>query len=159
MVAVATGRGLNSACESPFEVLPCEDAYAFIFGEQEINHLTRDELFDLLQRCLASLNPGGRLLLNAANCANPLISTEYPGNNWDHYLQAAEGNMTQAFSRAGFREVTPFALDFYVWWGNPLNYVAKALTATLHFVFKMMFRVYGKNATILTKRLGITAVR
>jgi len=158
-VAAARERELTSEHASPFEWLPRPDGFDFIFGEQEVNHLTRAELLELLDRCRASLRPGGKLLLVAANCANPLVATEHPGNNWDHYLFTAEGNLTQAFERAGFREVTPFALDFYVLWTNPLNYVAKAVTGALHLTFKVLFRMYGKNTRIFTKRLAILGTR
>ena len=155
----ANERGLNSICASSFDWLPKEGRFAFIFGEQEINHLTRDELMVLLEKCKASLRTGGRLMLNAANAANPLIATEHPGNNWDHYLVTAEGNLRQAFTRAGFAEIQPLPLDFYVLWKNPLNYVAKAVTSTLHLTIKVLFRMYGKDAKIFTKRLAITGTR
>lgn len=158
-VSDAKARGLNSECASSFDYLPIENSYELIFGEQEINHLTRSEFLELLDKCHKSLTQGGRLLLIAANCTNPLISTEHPGNNWDHYLHTAEGNLTQAFNHIGFKSITPMSLDFYVLWTNPANYVAKLLTSSFHLFLKIIFRMYGKNAKIFTKRLAISGIR
>lgn len=158
-VAIAKDRGYNSECASSFDYLPRTSTYDFIFGEQEVNHLTREEFLELLGKCYESLRPQGKLLLVAANCANPLIATEHPGNNWDHYMFTAEGNLTQAFEHIGFTSVTPMALDFYVLWRNPANYVAKLFTMTFHLILKIIFRMYGKNANIFTKRLAIYGAR
>ena len=114
---------------------------------------------ELIVLCRNALRPGGRLVLNAANATNPLIATEHPGNNWDHRLVTAEGNLRQAFERLGFREVVPFPLDFYVLWRNPANYVARMVTGSIHLALRLLFLMYGKDAKIFTKRLGITGVR
>ena len=158
-ITIARDRGLRSECLSPFDWLPQAASFEFIFGEQEINHLTRREFLALLEKCRVSLRPGGKVLLNAANCANPLVASEYPGNNWDHYLTTAEGNLKQAFSQMGFQEVTVVPLDFYVLWANPLNYVAKIVTGSIHLALKLVFRIYGKNASIFTKRLAVCGTR
>jgi SAM-dependent methyltransferase len=158
-VDLARQRGLESECASSFDWLPDNSGFAMIFGEQEVNHLTRDEFLRLLRLCRESLREGGRLVLNAANCSNPFIASEYPGNNLDHFLATAEGNLVQAFRHTGFVDIRPLPMHFYVLWKNPANYVAWGITSSLHLLLRVVFRLYGKTASIFTKRLIITGVR
>jgi len=92
--------------------------------------------------------------LVAANCTNLLMAAEYPGNNWDHYLYTAERGLKQAFAFAGTTKATSIPLDCYMLWKNPTNYVAKLITGTFHLLLKVIFRMYGNNASIFTKRLA-----
>ena len=155
---LANGRGLQLETDSCFDFLPRDSEYNFMFGEQEVNHLTRDEFLEFLEllgRCRVSLRPNRGLLLVAANRTNPLIAAEDPGNNRDHYSYTAEDNLKQAFAFAGSTKATPILLDYYVLWKNPTNYVTKLITDTFHLLLRVIFRIYGKNASIFTKRLAI----
>ncbi len=157
-VAAAREKGFQSTCADCFDFLAAvEEGYDLIFAEQELNHLTRDEVVVFLERCLHALNEGGALVVNAANCANPLIATEYTGNNIDHYTAFTENSARQYFRIAGFENVEVFPHDFYVLKHNPLNHVAKALTGCIHFTLKILFRMYGKSNSIFTKRFGVMA--
>lgn len=157
-VKYAAGKGFDSECGDCFDYLEeIENRYDLIFAEQEVNHLTRDELIVFLKISYKALKKDGILIITAANCANPIISTEYLGNNIDHYTSFTENNMKQYFSMTPFEELAVFPHDFYVLWTNPLNYIAKFLTGCLHISFKMIFRMYGKSNDIFTKRLGVIA--
>ena len=157
-VEYAAGKGFDSECADCFDYLEkIENRYDLIFAGQEVNHLTRDELIVFLKLSYKALKKDGVLIITAANCANPIISTEYLGNNIDHYTSFTENNMKQYFSMTPFEELEVFPHDFYVLWTNPLNYIAKFLTGCLHFFLKMIFRMYGKSNDIFTKRLGVIA--
>ncbi len=159
-VDYARKRGFRSECACAFEFLETRpEAFDFIFAEQEVNHLTRSEFKRFLELCYAALRPGGRVILAAANCANPLIATEYPGNNMDHYISLAENGIRQYFSLQPFREVHVFPHDFYVLKNNPLNYAAKFATGLFHLFLKIAFKMYGKSNRIFTKRLGVLAIK
>lgn len=159
-VQYAVRKGFESRCENCFEFLDDKVGwYDFIFVEQEVNHLTKEEFVLFLNLCKSALKPEGRVLLSAANCANPLISTEYPGNNVDHFLAIAENGIRQYFDLCGFCDVQVFGHDFYVLWKNPLNYIAKITTSSIHFLLRILFKVYGKNNKIFTKRLGVLAYK
>ena len=159
-VEYAQKKGFSCVCADCFDFLAeLENRYDLIFVEQEVNHLTRDELLVFLKMCFKALKTGGMLILSAANCANPLISSEYFGNNIDHYTSFTENSIRQYFSLTDFKEVKVFPHDFYVIWNNPLNYIAKLVTACLHFSFRMVFKMYGKSNKIFTKRLGALAIK
>ena len=49
--------------------------------------------------------------------------------------------------------IEPFALKLYVFWKNPLNYVGLAVTKSLEFVSRIMFKLYGKNVKLLSKKI------
>jgi 2-polyprenyl-3-methyl-5-hydroxy-6-metoxy-1,4-benzoquinol methylase len=156
----ARKKGFLSECIDCFDYLEKnEDFYDLIFAEQEVNHLTRDEFLYFLSLCFNALKPNGQLIITAANCANPLIAPEYLGNNIDHYTSFTENNLMQFFSMTKFKEVEVFPHDFYVLWTNPLNYVAKIVTGGIHFLLKMLFKMYGKSNQIFTKRIGVIATK
>ena len=161
-VRYAQGKGFNSLTGDCLEYLDShKESYDVIIAEQEVNHLTRDEFLRFLTIAYDALRPEGILLLSAANCANPLIATEYLGNNIDHYLSLSPHGMRQYFQLSPFnhKKIIIFAHDFYVIWYNPFNYIAKALTGCLHLLLRGMFALYGKNNRIFTKRFGVVAVK
>jgi 2-polyprenyl-3-methyl-5-hydroxy-6-metoxy-1,4-benzoquinol methylase len=159
-VKYACNKGFDSECVNCFDFLEkVKNKYDLIFAEQEVNHLTRHEFQNFLNICHKALRVGGMLIINAANCANPFIATEYLGNNIDHYTSFTENNMKQFFSLTPFREIEVFPHDFYVLKANPLNYIAKCITGTIHLLLKIIFMMYGKSNNIFTKRLGVLAIK
>ena len=159
-VAYAKRKGFQSECVDCFDYLADrEDVYDFIFTEQEVNHLTRDEFLSFLTLAYNALQPGGKLMTIAANCANPIIATEYLGNNIDHYTSFTENNMRQYFSLTNFSEIQVIPHDFYVLWYHPMNYVAKGITGLIHTTLRVLFKMYGKSNQIFTKRLSAIFVK
>ncbi len=159
-IAYAKDKGFNSECVHCFEYLKDkENEFDFIFVEQEVNHLTAEEFVAFLALCKQALKKAGTIIVCAANAANPLIATEYLGNNVDHYIQIAPHGMEQYLNLGGFNEFTLFSHDFYVIWHNPLNYVAKCITILLHAALRVVFMMYGKKNKIFTKRFGAIACK
>jgi 2-polyprenyl-3-methyl-5-hydroxy-6-metoxy-1,4-benzoquinol methylase len=149
--------------------LPCEVARAFefladkqaqydaIIPEQELNHLTLDETIEFLSLCRQALRPGGRVVVYAMNGANPMVGSENLAHNIDHFYNVTEYSLGQILQLAGFSQVRPFALQLYVFWTNPLNYVGLAVTATLEAIFRVMFMLYGKKVKVLSKKVAAVA--
>ncbi len=149
--------------------LPCEVARAFefladkqgeydvIIPEQELNHLTLDETVEFLSLCRQALRPDGRVIVYAMNAANPMVGSENLSHNIDHFYLVTEYSLGQILQLAGFQQVQPFALQLYVFWKNPLNYVGLAVTAALEAVFRILFVMYGKKVKILSKKVAAVA--
>ncbi|HEY6823374.1 MAG TPA: class I SAM-dependent methyltransferase [Steroidobacteraceae bacterium] len=149
--------------------LPCEVAHAFefldshatqfdvIIPEQELNHLTLDETIEFLQRCRRALRPGGRIVVYAMNGANPLVGSENLSHNIDHFYNVTEYSLEQLLKLGGFHNIRVFALKLYVFWTNPLNYVGLTVTASLEFVLRVIFRLYGKKVRVLSKKIAASA--
>ncbi len=159
-VAHATKRKL--ACEAA-EAFPFLErspgGYDVIIPEQELNHLTIAETIEFLQLCSRALKPGGRVIVYAMNGANPLVGSENIAHNIDHFYNATEHSLGQLLQLGGFSEVRPFALKLYVFWKNPLNYVGLVVTGIFELFFRVMFKLYGKNVKIVSKKIAAVAVR
>jgi SAM-dependent methyltransferase len=150
--------------------LPCEVAEVFPFlarhqsgefdcivPEQELNHLTMDETIAFLGMCRCALRPGGRVIVYAMNGANPLVGSENLAHNIDHFYNLTEYSIGQVLQLAGFRNIRPFALKLYVFWKNPLNYVGLFVTGALEAAMKVIFRLYGKKVSIVSKKIAAVA--
>ena len=55
--------------------------------------------------------------------------------------------------------IRTFPLRIYVFWKNPLNYVGLIVTSGLELFFRIIFKMYGKNVKILSKKLAATALK
>jgi SAM-dependent methyltransferase len=151
--------------------LPCETARAFpflqgrtatwdmIIPEQELNHLTLDETIDFLRLCREALRPGGSVFAYAMNGANPLVGSENLSHNIDHFYNVTEYSLEQILQLAGFARIRILPLKLYVFWKNPLNYVGLAVTGTLELMMRVIFKLYGKNVTVLTKKIAALGFR
>jgi SAM-dependent methyltransferase len=152
--------------------LPCEVAEVFpflarrqtgeydcIIPEQELNHLTLEETIAFLQLCRAALRPGGRVIVYAMNGANPLVGSENLAHNIDHFYNLTEYSIGQVLQLGGFEKIEPFALKLYVFWKNPFNYVGLFITSFLELCMRIVFKLYGKKVTILSKKIAALAER
>lgn len=157
-IAQATARNLN-----------CEAAYAFTFFEnrheefdvviceQELNHLTLEEMVNFLKLCAQSLRPSGLVIVYGLNGANPLVGSENLAHNIDHFNTFTEHSLHQVLELANFSDIRVLPLKLYVFWTNPLNYVGLLVTGFFSLFFRCCFVLYGKKVKILTKKIAATA--
>lgn len=154
----ATNHGLNCLAEQAFPYLHGRsEEYDVIVPEQELNHLTLDEQLQFLELCRTSLKPGGYVVVYGLNGANPMVGSENLSHNIDHFNTFTEYSLQQILELAGFRDVKTMPLKLYVFWKNPLNYVGLAITTVYELYCRIMFKLYGKNVKILSKKLAATA--
>lgn len=154
-IAHAAKRDLPCRVERGFAHLRANpNTYECIVCEQEVNHLTQPELVEWLELCHDALTIDGYLVIYGLNASNPVVSIDAVGQNIDHFHLVSEYSLKQYGALGGFRVVEPFPLNLYVFYSNPLNYVALGATGLLHVLFRLLFKLYGKNATIFTKKIG-----
>lgn len=159
-VQYAERRGLNCRVAEAFGFLAeSPESYDVIICEQELNHLTKDEMIDFLKLCRTGLRPGGTLFVYGLNGANPITGPEALAQNLDHFHTFTEYSLAQALELAGFAEIRVMPLNLYVFYKNPLNYVGMAVTGCLHLVFRILFKLYGKSNKTFTKKIGAVCVR
>jgi len=159
-ISYAVGKGLNCRTARAIEWLTDhESEYDVIFCEQEINHLTKQEIVPFLKLCHASLKPGGKLFLHALNGANPITGAEALAQNFDHYNTFTEYTMRQVLEYTHFEQVVVFPLKLYVFYRNPLNYILIAVSAFYTLFFRMSFILYGKSNKLFTKKIGAVSTR
>lgn len=151
----AQNRGLN--CQTA-EVLPFlaagRDSFDMIICEQELNHLTKDEMVLFLRLCYGRISSGGRLIVHGLNGANPITGAEALAQNFDHFNTFTDYSLQQVLEYTGFNSVTIIPLNLYVFYNNPFNYVALAISWLLSIFFRAGFILYGKKNRIFTKKIG-----
>ena len=135
------------------------EEYDMIIPEQELNHLTLDEQIDFLKMCHTALKPGGRVVVYGLNGANPMVGAENLAHNIDHFNTFTEYSLGQVLELAGFSGIKVHPLKLYVFWKNPLNYVGLAITSVYELYCRIMFKLYGKNVKVLSKKLAAVASR
>ena len=151
----AEKRKLNCQVAEAFPFLTgVESSFDVIICEQELNHLTKQEMLDWLALCRTALRPGGTLAVYGLNGANPIVGAETLAQNIDHFHTFTEYSLTQALELAELTDIRVIPLKLYVFYKNPLNYVGLAVTGTLHLMFRILFKLYGKSNRIFTKKIA-----
>lgn len=154
-VRIATEKGMNCAVENAFPFLENpRGSYDLIIAEQEINHLTKEEILIFMNLCRENLVKGGTLLVHSLNGANPITGSEALAQNFDHYNTFTEYSLRQILEHTGFGEVNVFPLNLYVFYNNPLNYVALLADRINTLLFRINFILYGKHNRIFTKKIA-----
>lgn len=153
-------RKLDLRAERAFPFLAArKQAFQAIFCEQELNHLTKPEILEFLRLCRESLKPGGTLISHVLNGANPITGAEALAQNFDHYNTFTEYTLRQVLEHSHFGEVRVIPLHLYVFYKNPMNYVAWALASAMNLFFRAAFVLYGKSNKLFTKKIAAVAVR
>jgi len=157
-VDFAKSRGLNAENRRAFEFL-AENAETWdaILCEQELNHLTKDEIIEFLGLARDALTPGGTIIVHGLNGANPITGAECLAQNYDHYNSFTEYSIKQVLEYTDFQGIEAFPLDLYVFYKNPANYVLIAVSALLTGIFRGLFIMYGKSNKIFTKKIAAVA--
>jgi len=151
----AQAKQLNCRVEAAFPFLARHiTKFDVIFCEQELNHLTKDEMVVFLRLCHDSLRPDGTLIVHVLNGANPITGAEALAQNFDHYNTFTEYTLRQVLAHTRFSEVTVIPLNLYVFYKNPLNYVLMFLSSLYTMFFLFSFKLYGKSNRIFTKKIA-----
>ena len=159
-IAHALRHGLNCKADTAFEHLQnINEPYDVVICEQELNHLTKDEMVAFLRLVWSKLNNGGTLICHGLNGANPIVGAETLAQNFDHFNTFTAYSLHQALEYTGFKNVHVFGLHLYVFYKNPMNYVAWAVSATFSILFRALFVIYGKSNRIFTKKIAAVATK
>jgi SAM-dependent methyltransferase len=133
--------------------------YDVIFCEQELNHLTKEEILVFLSLCQRALRPGGTLIVHGLNGANPITGSEALAQNFDHYNTFTEYTLNQLLEHTGFEQIRVLPLNLYVFYRNPANWIAWGMAALLSLLFRTAFILYGKENRIFTKKIAAVGRR
>lgn len=154
-VKYAAERGLTCIVANAVEFLEsATEPFNVIICEQELNHLTKDEMVRFLALCHRKLSAGGTLLVHGLNGANPLTGSDASAQNFDHFNTFTEYSLRQVLAYVGLERIRIFPLNLYVFYENPLNYVGLTATMLLSLVFRGGFLLYGKKNRYFTKKIG-----
>jgi 2-polyprenyl-3-methyl-5-hydroxy-6-metoxy-1,4-benzoquinol methylase len=155
----AQSRNLKCEDARAFDFLhKNQDAFDVIFCEQEINHLTKEEIVEFLYLCLKNLNSGGKLIIHSLNGANPIVGSENLALNFDHYNTFTEKSLEQILEYVGFKNINILPLKLYVFYKNPANYIGMALDIIISQLLRFTYKFYGKNNTVFTKKIAAVCI-
>jgi len=159
-VAYAKQKGLHAQVAGAFEFLEnTDEQYDLIVAEQEINHLTKEEIVTFFRLCGDRLKDGGKIVVHSLNGANPITGPEALAQNVDHYNTFTEYSLKQLLGYCGYEKMTVFPLRLYIFYENPLNVVGMVLDGIFNLIFKICFKFYGKSNNIFSKKIGAVAVK
>ncbi len=159
-VAWARQKNLNARVANAFEYLRnTDEQYDMIIAEQELNHLTKEEIISFLRLCRERLNNGGMIVVHSLNGANPVTGPEALAQNVDHYNTFTEYSLKQLLEHSGYREMKVFPLQLYIFYENPLNVIGRVIDGIFNLIFKVCFKFYGKSNNIFSKKIGAVAVK
>lgn len=154
-IQYARERGLNCSTQYAFEFLTDNsEPFDLIFAEQEINHLTKDEIERFLLLCRDNLTASGSLVVHSLNGANPITGSEAMAQNFDHYNTLTEYSLKQILEHTGFCNTTVFPLKLYIFYENPANYIGMIINFILNIIFRVSFLFYGKSNKFFSKKIG-----
>jgi SAM-dependent methyltransferase len=159
-VGHARARNLNCEVQRAFPFLEGGNGpFDVIFAEQELNHLTKSEILVFLELALENLREGGTLVVHSINGANPVTGAEARAGNFDHYNSFTEYSLRQILAHTGFTDIKIMPLNPYVFYYNPLNYVALIIDKCFNLLFRFYYRLVGKSASIYSKKLAAVCKR
>lgn len=125
-----------------------------------LEHLEKSEIILLLQHINNALQHGGRLIIKAPNAANPIMASSSRYADFTHELLFTEESLAQVLRISGFSQTEIYPQDLYVFYRNPVNYLAKACNFFFNAVFRTLFWFYGRKTTkIFTKNIIAVAIR
>lgn len=154
-IKYARRKNLSCVTEEAFPFLEKRtNEFDVIFCEQELNHLTKEEILTFLKLCWNSLKKDGVLIVHTLNGANPITGAEALAQNFDHYNTFTEYSLRQILRYAGFSEIRVIPLNLYVFYKNPANYALILLDRLYSLFFRISFMMYGKANKIFTKKIA-----
>ncbi len=136
------------------------ETYDVIVMNDIIEHFEKPEIIYLLQLIFDALHHNGRLIIKAPNAANPILASSSRYYDFTHELIFTEESMSQVLRISGFSQVFIYPQDLYVFYYNPVNYLAKLFSFLLNGILRIFFRFYGRKTTkIFTKNLIAVAIK
>jgi 2-polyprenyl-3-methyl-5-hydroxy-6-metoxy-1,4-benzoquinol methylase len=152
---------LNAEVGNIFEFLKDTDnTFDAIIMNDIIDHLEKPEIIHLLHLIFEKLQPNGRLIIKAHNASNPIMASSSRYIDFTHELLFTEESLSQVLKISGFKQVTLFPQDLYVFYYNPLNYLALFFNFLLRGTFRLLFYFHGRKTTkIFTKNLIAVAIK
>jgi nucleoside-diphosphate-sugar epimerase/SAM-dependent methyltransferase len=159
-ISFAEAKNLNCKAARAFDFLKAnEEPYDVIFCEQEINHLSKDEILSFFEISKENLKNGGTFIVHSLNGANPVVGAENLALNFDHHNIFTEKSLEQLLTFCNFKNIKILPLNLYVFYRNPVNYVGIIIDKTVSVILKYLFKFYGKSNKIFTKKVAAVCIK
>lgn len=120
-----------------------KERYDVIILNDVIEHLTKPEIFDVLDGVMKILVYGGVFLIKTPNMANPYVSTAGRYIGIDHEIGFTEISMREVLTATGYRDIRIIGTDIYVL--NPfISIIAKIVSKIINFRLYILSALYGR---------------
>lgn len=120
------------------------DKYDVVVFNDVIEHLTKQEIFDVMDGVKKVLKPEGVFLIKTLNMANPYVNTAGRYIVIDHEIGFTETSMRELLRACGFRNIKIVGTDIYVL--NPIiSILAKGVSKLINFRLFVLSALYGRT--------------
>lgn len=139
------GMAANVHQKDMFEFLSeCKDHYDVVVFNDVIEHLTKPEIFDVLEGVYEHLKKDGVFLIKTPNMANPYVSTAGRYIDITHEVGFTECSMKQVLRATKYTDIKVVGVDIYVL--NPIiSIIAKAISKMVNLGLMLFSVLYGRT--------------
>lgn len=134
------------------------EKYDLIFMLQVLEHVHKSNIIPLLEAIYQALSPGGKLIIEVPNMANPITGTYIRYADFTHEVGFTDVSMRYVLQCAGFSQISLFELKVpTVSLGRIFQAGAQKL---LNIVFDLIARIYlPSRHQILSPTIYATAIK
>ena len=137
-----------------------QDQFDCIIMNDIVEHLYKQELFDILLLARGALTKNGRLIIKTPNMANPFLGSAGRYVDFTHEIGFTESSIREVLSAAGFSPTKVFGSDIYTQSFAPLNWLAKAAAKIFSSLLYLINCLYGRTSLkIFEKNIIVFADR
>ena len=132
------------------------EKYDVIIMNDIIEHIRKESIIPSLKSCYEALNPGGLLMMKTFNSANPILGLDARYCDFTHELGFTESSFRQVLLVGGFssNNIRVVPSHLYVYFYNPLNYIAWFMNTCINLCIKFYFKLNGRLiSNIFTKNI------
>jgi len=146
-------NGFNAKCSDIFYFLEENiDPFDTIVMNDIIEHFNKNEVIKILELVNQNLVVGGNVIIKTLNSSNPILANSGRYIDFTHEISFTEESLSQVLKVCTFEDIKIYPQNLYVFYRNPLNYVAQFLSSTINLTLRLLFLMYGRKTTkIFTK--------
>lgn len=135
----------------PFDIIVMNDV---------IEHFNKEEIISILDLIHKNLVENGKLIIKTINSSNPIMANSSRYLDFTHEIGFTEESLSQILKICDFKDVSIYPQNIYIFYFNPLNYIAKFFSILFNFIFRLIFLLYGRKSTkIFTKDIIAVAIK
>ncbi len=110
-----------------------------------IEHMNRKEIFEVIQLMYNSLKKDGIILIKTPNMANPITASGGRYIDFTHEIGFTEVSMRELLFACDFNDIKVVGTDIYIFYLNPLNYIAKFSAFIISGLLYILSHLYGRK--------------
>ena len=119
--------------------------YDVVIFNDVIEHLTKPEIFEVLDGVHNVLNKNGVFMIKTPNMANPYVNTAGRYIDFTHEIGFTEKSMRQILRATGYRDIEIIGTDVYVL--NPIiSIIAKIISKIVNLFLYLFSALYGRTS-------------